>query len=194
MVRGHAVIIGKANLRGFYLLACLRGLWCISDMNNNLVKGVVLALSITACGAYIWNASRNGPSPAPTPTPAPPGKESAAANPFGEGDVKTTVTDEEVKRTRDNMLFSSKSGVVMSEADVRKMLEEEKQMQANDPPEPEPTVTDQQVREIRERMMTSSKSGRIMSEEDVRKMLEKQLKDKEIQPNTQAPDPFSGGK
>lgn len=43
-----------------------------------------------------------------------------------DGSIFSKVTDEEVKRTRDMMMLGSKSGRVMSDEEIRKMLENQK--------------------------------------------------------------------
>jgi hypothetical protein len=72
--------------------------------------------SVSAAAAYVWHASHkqsrkttpaavveeNGPTPAPL------------------------VMDEEVRVTKESMLSTSKSGIIMQDSDIRKMLDDQK--------------------------------------------------------------------
>ncbi|MFM7183004.1 MAG: hypothetical protein ACKO2G_16290 [Verrucomicrobiales bacterium] len=87
-------------------------------MPNPATKFAVLVLSLGLGAACIWNAHRGSRPVAPvtgTQTSAPAPAEKAA-----------TVTDEEVANHRDMLLRSSKSGIIMSDAAIRTMLEERK--------------------------------------------------------------------
>ena len=76
-----------------------------------------------------------------------------------------TVTDEEVKRTRDMMMSTSKSGRIISDDDIRKMLEEQKKAESEI--------------ESKLRLMPSSKSiAPILEPEDVKKIVEDKTPEK----------------
>ena len=156
-------------------------------MKNRLMKFLVLFFSITAVSAYVWHASQRKQTTALQSTPDNTenvdglilsGSKSAAAVRLE--DVKElkqifkdqkeqaplpapveapVISDEEVKRVRDNMLRSSKSGLVMSEEDVRKMLEKRAESPQNPPGAGE--------------LAPSSKSMRIASPEEVKELAEK---------------------
>jgi hypothetical protein len=153
-------------------------------MKNRLMKFLVLFFSITAVSAYVWHASQRKQTTALQSTPDNTenvdglilsGSKSAAV--FRQEDAKelledrgneaplpapveaSVISDEEVKRVRDNMLRSSKSGLVMSEEDVRKMLEKRAESPQNPPGAGE--------------LAPSSKSMRIASPEEVKELAEK---------------------
>ncbi len=156
-------------------------------MKNRLMKFLVLFFSIAAVSAYVWHATQRK-QPAVTHSHPESqenhnglmlsGSKSAAAVRLE--DVKElkqifkdqkeqaplpapveapVISDEEVKRVRDNMLRSSKSGMVMSEEDVRKMLEKKAESPQNPPGAGE--------------LAPSSKSMRIASPEEVKELAEK---------------------
>lgn len=95
-------------------------------MNNRFSKVVVLAVSATLGACYIWYMSdKNKPSTMPTENAAE--KQVQTETPNEQRTVlHPTVTDEEVKRARESMLKSSKSGLIMSDDQIRAMLETQK--------------------------------------------------------------------
>jgi hypothetical protein len=153
-------------------------------MKNRLMKFLVLFFSIAAVSAYVWHATQRK-QPAVTHS-HPESQEnhnglmlssSKSAAFLLQEDAKEilgnqpkevtlptpveapVISDEEVKRVRDNMLRSSKSGMVMSEEDVRKMLEKRAESPQNPPGAGE--------------LAPSSKSMRIASPEEVKELAEK---------------------
>ena len=153
-------------------------------MKNRLTKFLVLLFSIAGVSAYVWHAAQRENQPSPPPIAENEqsqeplmlsGSKSAAILDSEETKVllgnqpvqstksepveKPRVTDEEVKEVRDNMLRSSKSGMVMSEEDVRKMLEKRAESPQNPPGA--------------EVLVPSSKSMRIASPEEVKELAEK---------------------
>lgn len=134
-------------------------------MNNRLLRVIVLLISITGAGAFVWFSSQQD-----KPSPTTPQEKTAA----GDENKPSDVAEEEEAPA---MLSSSKSiDVIFSEKDVRKLIEPD--------PDPSPllpeenTISDEEVRKRRDAMMGSSKIGRIMSEEDVRKLMEKEAEEK----------------
>jgi hypothetical protein len=94
------------------------------DMKR-LLPAIVLVFSLSAMGLYVWKSSQKGKVTA---------AEEKATTDASQGDFlepKIIVTDEEVRATRDAMMSTSKSGLIMSEEDIRKMLEEEKKAEKN---------------------------------------------------------------
>jgi hypothetical protein len=93
---------------------------------KRLLSALVLVFSLSAAGVYVWKFSQKN---APTPTPPEVVKDNETLPPLmaeNAAEPSIIVTDEEVRATRERMLSSSKSGLVMSEEDVRKMLEKRK--------------------------------------------------------------------
>lgn len=95
-------------------------------MPNPAIKFTVLALSLGLGAACVWNAAR-GNRPAESVTSSPPG-------PAGPAEKPVIVTDEEVAAQRELLLNSSKSGRVMSDTAIRKMLEDKKRPAATKAP------------------------------------------------------------
>ena len=129
---------------------------------KRLLPIVVLLFSLSAAGVYVWKSSQKK-------TEIPAVKESVVdkdLNDFGQPEI--VVTDEEVRATRDAMMSTSKSGIIMSEEDVRKMLEERKKAERDAPINPlmpeMPDVDD---------LAPSSKSpGRAISPAELRNQIE----------------------
>jgi hypothetical protein len=91
-------------------------------MKHPLLTIPVVLFSISAAAAYVWHASqRNSTEPAPA-TAAEVAVE-AEANDFSSPLV---VTDDEVRAVRESMLSTSKSGRIMKDDDIRKLLEAQK--------------------------------------------------------------------
>jgi hypothetical protein len=128
------------------------------DMKR-LLPAVVLVFSLSAMGLYVWKSSQKGKVTA---------AEEKATTDASQGDFlepKIIVTDEEVRATRDAMMSTSKSGLIMSEEDVRKMLEEEKKAEKAGPPVPAVPDTDD--------LAPSSKNpGRAISPEQMKELIE----------------------
>lgn len=128
------------------------------DMKR-LLPAVVLVFSLSAMGVYVWKSSQKGKVTA--------AEEKATTDP-SQGDFlepKIIVTDEEVRATRDVMMSTSKSGLIMSEEDVRKMLEEQKK--AAKAGTLVPTVPDT------DDLAPSSKNpGRAISPEELKEQIE----------------------
>ena len=74
------------------------------------------------------------------------------------GEPSPKVTDEEVKKTRDAMMSTSKSGRIMSDDQIRKMLEDQKNEESKVKEKPH--------------LMHSSKSGPAMGINDLYKFME----------------------
>ena len=126
---------------------------------KRLLPGIVLLFSLSAATVYVWKSSQKDKV---NPT-VEKNVEDKAKGDFVE--PKIVVTDEEVRATRELMLSSSKSGLIMSEEDVRKMLEEKKKAEIEGPPVPlAPDVND---------LASSSKNpNRAITRDDIKKILE----------------------
>jgi len=122
-------------------------------MKSKLLKLLVLALSMSAAGMYVWHAARTKPAQG-TQTPA-------TKNDFTEPMDARVVTEEEVKATRERMLRSSKSGIIMSDADIRSMLESQ--------PEPEKETTTIKPGTL---MGSSKNPHRVIRIEEVREIVQ----------------------
>lgn len=134
----------------------------IAHMKNTLGKVLVLFFSIAALSCFVWKASQRN-------------KEAAAdaAKPVNAvAEKKPTVTDEEVKAARETMLRSSKSGIIMSEEDTRKMLEERLEQKKTPAPKAE-------------NLAPSSKVMRIVSPDEI-KNVQKKLESSQ-QPEAEQP-------
>lgn len=128
---------------------------------KRILPVAVLLFSLSAAGVYVWKSSQK--------EKVIPATEKTVAADLSQADVveqKIVVTDEEVRARREAMMSTSKSGIIMSEEDVRKMLEEQKKAaQKNHPLFP--TVPDA------DDLAPSSKSpGRAISPEELRKQIE----------------------
>ena len=126
---------------------------------RRLLPGIVLLFSLSAAAVYVWKSSQKEKL---IPTVEKNVEDKT------KGDLvepKIVVTDEEVRATRELMLSSSKSGLIMSEEDVRKMLEEKKKAEIEGPPVPlAPDVND---------LAPSSKNpNRAITRDDIKKILE----------------------
>lgn len=90
------------------------------------------------------------------------------------------VTDEEVKRTRDMMMSTSKSGIIMSDDKIREMLEDQKKEELNQKSKPH--------------LMPSSKSiDAILRVKDVEEIIEgSKLEKKQETPLMHSSKSFSG--
>ena len=118
-------------------------------MKSRILKALVLLVSASLAGAYIWRASNKDIQPVGPTAPVPP----AGAN--------VVVTDEEVAAMRDSLMSSSKSGIIASEEDIRKMLEEAKRAGNKDDEAAEPN----------ELLPSTKNPGRAVDREDVEKLL-----------------------
>lgn len=129
---------------------------------KRLLPVVVLLFSLSAAGVYVWKSSQKK-------TEIPAVKESVVdkdLNDFGQPEI--VVTDEEVRATRDAMMSTSKSGIIMSEEDVRKMLEERKKGERDAPINPiMPEMPD-----VDDLAPSSKNPGRAISPEELRKQIE----------------------
>jgi hypothetical protein len=128
------------------------------DMKR-LLPAIVLVFSLSAMGLYVWKSSQKGKVTA---------AEEKATTDASQGDFlepKIIVTDEEVRATRDAMMSTSKSGLIMSEEDIRKMLEEEKKAEKAGPTVPAVPDADD--------LAPSSKNpGRAISPEQLKEQIE----------------------
>ena len=126
---------------------------------KRLLPAIVLVFSLSAMGLYVWKSSQKGKVTA---------AEEKATTDARQGDFlepKIIVTDEEVRATRDAMMSTSKSGLIMSEEDIRKMLEEEKKAEKAGPPVPAVPDADD--------LAPSSKNpGRAISPEQLKEQIE----------------------
>ncbi len=94
----------------------------------------MLLVSISAASVLVWNATRDQkPKQAEEDKISPKKMQGSSkmktvitADIIETMETDYIVTDEEVKRTRDMMLSTSKSGRVMSDDKIREMLEEQK--------------------------------------------------------------------
>jgi hypothetical protein len=131
----------------------------IANMKNTLAKALVLLFSIAAVSCFVWNASQRNK-----------GAVADAAKPVsGAAEKKPTVTDEEVKAARETMLRSSKSGIIMSEEDTRKMLEERLEQKKT----PAPKAED---------LAPSSKVMRMIDSEELKELKRQDIEQKANQP------------
>jgi hypothetical protein len=90
-------------------------------MKATLMKILVIAIAVTGMGCYVWNANRKQQDAAKeAPVPA------VTLESTPSSDKPFTVTDDEVRAKRNAMMSSSKLGTIMSENDIRKMLENQK--------------------------------------------------------------------
>lgn len=97
---------------------------------KRLLPGIVLLFSLSVAAVYVWKSSQKDKV-------IPAVQENVDDKSKGDFvEPKIVVTDEEVRATRELMLSSSKSGLIMSEEDVRKMLEEKKKAEKEGPPVP----------------------------------------------------------
>jgi hypothetical protein len=135
----------------------------IAHMKNTLGKVLVLFFSIAALSCFVWKASQRN-------------KEAAAdaAKPVNAvAEKKPTVTDEEVKAARETMLRSSKSGIIMSEEDTRKMLEERLEQKKTPAPKAE-------------NLAPSSKVMRIVSPDGLKELTREEAEERLNQTNQNA--------
>ena len=72
----------------------------------------VLLFSLSAAGVYVWKSSKKKTVPDPS--------QEHTTKP------RILVSDEEVHAMRDAMLSTSKSGMIMSDSEIRRMLESQK--------------------------------------------------------------------
>ncbi len=138
-------------------------------MSNHFSKVVVLAVSVTLGSCYIWYMSeKDKPSAMPTENAAE--KQVQTDTPNEQRTVvHPTVTDEEVKRARESMLRSSKSGLIMSDDQIRAMLESQK----------------------KNSLMHSSKSLRAFSFEEIKQAVEEPPK--RLLPSSKMAPAFDSG-
>ena len=118
-------------------------------MKSRVLKALVLLVSASLAGTYIWRASNRTPPPEEITEPAPP----AGAN--------VVVTDEEMDAMRDSLMSSSKSGIIASDEDIRKMLEEAKRA----------GTMDEEAAEPSELLPSTKNPGRAVDREDIEKLL-----------------------
>lgn len=136
----------------------------IANMKNTLGKVLVLLFSIAAVSCFVWNASQRNK-----------GAAADAAKPIhAAAEKKPTVTDAEVKAARETMLRSSKSGIIMSEEDTRKMLEERLEQKKT----PAPKAED---------LAPSSKVMRIVSPDGLKELTREEAEEWLNQTNHNAP-------
>ncbi|MGJ8634753.1 MAG: hypothetical protein ACSHX7_12620 [Luteolibacter sp.] len=100
-------------------------------MSNRLLRVIVLLLSITAAGTYVWFCSQPDKPFAPDFPPEETVTEIENSSSATEEEVKTAMLPSsksiqmiDLERTKEFMMSSSKIGIVMSDEDVRKLLEE----------------------------------------------------------------------
>lgn len=120
-------------------------------MKTKLLKIPVLLFTVSAAGMYVWHASRKNAVP-----PAEPAATNDFTSPMPGGRV---VTDEEVRATREKMLKSSKSGLVMNDEDIRRMLESQ-------PPPMQQADANQTVR-----LMGSTKNANVLTPDEAKLLI-----------------------
>ncbi len=123
---------------------------------------VVLLFSLSAAALYVWTSSQKEKN-------LPAVQESVddkSQDDFGQPEI--VVTDEEVRATRNSMMSTSKSGIIMSEEDIRKMLEERKKAIRDAPIIPVmPEVPD-----VDDFAPSSKNPGRAISPTELRKQID----------------------
>ncbi len=145
-------------------------------MKSQPLKLFVLLFSIAAAAVFVWFSSKKKPDEPAKPalvTSAPdePDAESGFAVPMPGTMPARVVTDDEVRAQRELMLSSSKSGIIMNDQDIRRMLEVQ-------PP------TAQQ-----DALLGSTKNpSRLLKSEDVKQLVEPLVDNK---PNEQEATPVN---
>ncbi|MDP4624766.1 MAG: hypothetical protein NWT08_06475 [Akkermansiaceae bacterium] len=133
-------------------------------MNNRLLRVIVLLLSITGAGAYVWFSSQHN-----KPSPASPQEKTVELN-----DSEPSIADEEIETI---ILPSSKSAPIFNPENAKDFIE---LVPAPSPLLPkENIITDEEVQERWDILMSSSKSGLVISEEDIGKIMEKEAEEKD---------------
>lgn len=120
----------------------------------------MLLVSISAVSALVWNATRNQKSDETLNNGSISSEEML-------GSSKSKAVGVDFDFMEGDLAVSPKSGPVVTDDELRKMVE--------DPAEAK--VTDEDVKRTRDTMMSTSKSGRIMSDDQIRKMLEERKKE-----------------
>jgi len=92
-------------------------------MKNPIVRILVLILSLGIATGYVWFSSNKNRGDDQTEIKGAPTKSSERTS---HEEEKVVVSDQEVEQMRNNLMRSSKSGLIMSDVDIRKMLEERK--------------------------------------------------------------------
>ncbi|MGJ8643237.1 MAG: hypothetical protein ACSHX9_07505 [Luteolibacter sp.] len=145
-------------------------------MNNRLLRVIVLLVSITGAGTYVWFSSQQGKPTASSPPP-----EKTAT---GEENVPSTVAEEEIapvllpSSKSFQLLPSSKSKQMLSPEDLDSPIKYKEKLPALPTLQEENTITDEEVQERIGFMISGSKSLLVLSEEEVRKLMEKEAKEK----------------
>lgn len=160
-------------------------------MKLQILRVCVLLVSISAASVLVWNATRDQkPKQAEEEDKISPKKmqgsskvrvvidsdnikelTQAEADEFIDSPhSQSNVTDEEVKRTRDMMMSTSKSGKIMSDDKIREMLEDRKKEELKLKKE--------------QKLMPSSKSiDAILSRRDVQEIIESSKTENQQEPN-----------
>lgn len=137
-------------------------------MKIQILRAVVLLVSISAASVLVWNATRNKED-----------AERGSKDSFSSGEMQGSTKSKAVvdpgnlkffepdRVDASDLIESPKSGGIIEPEDISKIAESA---------DPEPKVTDEEVKRTRDMMMSTSKSGRIMSDDKIREMLEKKAK------------------
>lgn len=128
---------------------------------------LVLVFSVSAAGFYVWKSSqRNAPAPEEKTAPAtipgiPATKESMGVM----NEAETTISDEEVRVTRESMMRSTKVALMITEEEVRERLKAQRKAGIPNPHFPaQPQVDD---------LAPSTKNpSRAVTRDDIKKLLE----------------------
>ncbi len=95
-------------------------------MKSPIVKVLVLIVSLGLAGGYVWKTTRGKDGD----TNSAAGKSTNQVNDKSPGEPDVTVSDEEVANYRNaRMMYSSKSGLIMSDEDIREMIEKQKRLE-----------------------------------------------------------------
>lgn len=159
-------------------------------MKIQILRVLVLLVSISAASVLVWNATRDQkPMETQEEYKISPKKMQGSskmktvitADIIETMDSDIAVTDEEVKRTREMMLSTSKSGRIMSDDKIREMLEEQKKEPKLMPSSKsidailKPKDVEEMVegREPRIKLIPSTKNpGRILDKQEVEEIIE----------------------
>jgi hypothetical protein len=167
-------------------------------MKIQILRLFVLLISISAASVLVWNATRDkkskqvqkedmiSPSSMQGSSKQKAVVDSGMIFEFEQETFVYEVTDEEVKRTRDMMLSTSKSGIIMSDDKIREMLEAQRKERKLMPSSKsidailKPKDVEEMVegREPRIKLIPSTKNpGRILDKQEVKEIIEGEKSD-----------------
>lgn len=165
-------------------------------MKIQIFRVFVLVVSISAASVLVWNAARDKKSKQVqkegviSPSSMQGSSKSKAVGldifEFVEEPAVTAVADEEVEKTRNAMLSTSKSGIIMSDDEIREMLEAQKKERKLMPSSKsidailKPKDVEEMVegREPRIKLIPSTKNpGRILDMQEVQEIIEGEKSD-----------------